>query len=202
VRKRNLLIIGIVILGEFGGWIILNPNPLIKNGAFKAKLEGWECNLGVSIFRDPGPREWRYYYAMVQKVGVLHLSDVFNDRFAAIGAGNTAGSVLSQDVDLNGSGGRYELSFLFAATGDAGLTALLETSVVDAHGRVLALKTITNLQPVKTYFVPLNQQRVEKLTFDVPAGTTSVKLSFADKSPNGGIAVDPLIKNVSLKKLK
>ena len=63
---------------------------------------------------------------------------------------------------------------------------------------VLAFKTLTNLQPVKTYFVPLNQQRVEKLTFDVPAGTTSVKLSFADKSPNDGIAVDPLIKKCQL----
>lgn len=202
MRKRNLLIIGIVILGVFGGWEILNPKPLIKNGAFKDKLDGWESNVGVSIFRDPGPRDWRYYYTMAKKVGILHWSDVFNDRFAAIGAGNTVGSVLSQNVVLHGKGGRYELSFLFAATGDAGLTALLETSVVDDHGRVLASKTLTNLQPVKTYYVPLNQQRVEKLAFDVPVGTASVRLSFADKSPNGGIAVDPLIKNVSLKKMK
>jgi len=202
VRKRILLTVSIAILGGFGGWEIFKPKPLVKNGTFDQKLEGWESNVGASIFRDPGARGWHDYYTLARTVGILHLSDIFNDRFAAIGAGDTTGSVLSQNVALDGKGGRYELSFLFAATGDSGRTAVLETSVAETNGRVLALKTLTNLQPVKTYFVPLSQERVEKLDFEVPVGITSVKLSFADKSPNGGIAVDPLIKNVRLKKLR
>jgi hypothetical protein len=38
--------------------------------------------------------------------------------------------------------------------------------------------------------------------FGVPAGTRSVKLSFADQSPNRGIAIHPLINQVTLKKMQ
>ena len=199
MKKRIWLIAGISILCIVSAWEISKPKPLIKNGALSVNFDGWETNAGTSIFRDPSPRNLHYYYIAVRTGGIFHLGD---DRFAAIGAGNTPGSVLAQTVALDGKGGRYELSFLFGATGDRGLTALLDVNVTDNQGRVLAMKTLTNSQPAKTYYVPRDQQRLEKLDFEVPAGMASIKVSFADKSPNGGVAVDPLIKNVSLKKMK
>ncbi len=164
-------------------------------------FEGWETNAGLGIFHDPAPRDWRHYWKLVRTGGILHLADLHNDHFAALGAGNTVGSVLSQTVALNGKSGRYGLSFLFAATGDAGTVAVIETSVMDTNGTFLLHEMLTNSQPVKTYYVPRKQERMVKFAFDVPTGTGFVKLSFADKSPNRGIAVDPLIKNVTLKKL-
>ncbi len=200
MRKRILLLAGVVILGLLGGWAVFKPKPLLKNGALSRNFDGWEANEGVSIFRDPTPKNWRYYWTLVRTGGIFHLADLSNDHFTALGAGNVTGSALSQNVALDGKGGRYELSFLFAATGDAGTTAVVETSVLGTDGSVLLREMLTNTQPVKTYYVPRKQERMVRFSFDVPAGTRSVKLSFADKSPNNGIAVDPLIKNVVLKK--
>ena len=202
VRKRILLLVGIAILAVFGGYEILKSKPLLKNGALSKNFDGWESTAGIAIFRDPTPRNWQYYWMLVRTGGIFHLGDIRNDRFAAIGAGNARDSVLWQNVALDGRGGRYELSFLFAATGDAGTTALLQTSVTDTNGRVLLGEMLTNTQPVKNYYVPRKQERLVRFSFDVPAGTASVKLSFADQSPNGGVAVDPLIKNVSLRKVR
>jgi hypothetical protein len=202
VGKRNIiLLLALVLLGALAAWHFLQPKPLLKNGALTQNFDGWETNAGISIFQDPVPHDWRFYWQVVKTGGVFRLRDINNDHFTALGAGDTVSSVLSQTVPLDGRGGRYELSLAFAATGNAGTTAVLQTSLTDAQGRVLAAKTLTNTQPVKTYYVPRSQERMEHLAFDIPAGTTWLKLSFADQSLNRGIAIDPLIKNVRLEKL-
>lgn len=188
-----VLVIG---LGVFG------RKPLIVNGDLNQNFEGWQTNAGLGIFYDHTPRNVRYFYDLIRSGKILHTSDLWNDHFAALGAGNVPGCVLSQDIALNGRGGIYELSFVYAATGDNGRVAVLDVSVTGAAGAVLASDSFTNTTPVQTWYVPRNRQAVEKMVFTVPPGTVSAKLTFADQSPDSGIAVDPLIKNVRLKRLK
>ena len=87
----------------------------------KDKLDGWESNVMPSIFSRPRSAGLAGLLRDGEKVGDSSFGATFSTIVsAAIGAGNTVSSVLSQNVALNGRGGRWrELSFLFAATGDS-----------------------------------------------------------------------------------
>lgn len=147
-----------------------------QNGSFESGLSNWVTN-NSSIVNNPFP-------------GVIIPSDGTN--CVEFGLGDVAGSVLSQSFFLSDGTG-YILSFDVLAQGDAGNVGILRVNVSSSN-TVLFSQMFTN--PAQTG--PPFSFTSRTNTFSVPVGITNVTISFADFSPNGGSAVDPVLDNVRI----
>ncbi|MGZ4971377.1 MAG: RNA polymerase sigma factor [Limisphaerales bacterium] len=170
--------------GIYGAGQLLTPRSALKNGDFQDGLKGWIADTNkIGLLMNPN--------------GKKHAGD----GYAMIGAGDTQEAVLAQKIRLDGKGGNYRLTFDFGLTGYPQMVGVLDVSVLNTGGDILASTVVSNTHPVRTYYIPPEAVNHERLDFKVPAGLSSVKISFADKTADNGIAIDPGIKNVRLKKL-
>ncbi|MDB6024293.1 MAG: hypothetical protein JWM68_516 [Verrucomicrobiales bacterium] len=179
-------------------------NNLVSNGYFEKGLANWNP-VSTSLLIDPKSSTsglLPYHWNLIRTRGLRGwFESTHNNNFAMIGAGNKTGGLISQKIPLHGKGGRYQLSFDFAATGDSGRIGALEVSVVDANGQSLLSKNLTNSTPVQTWYVPDKLIFLQKFEFETPPEISEVTLSFLDHSPGGGIAIDTMVKAVRLKRM-
>jgi hypothetical protein len=150
------------------------PNTTLQNGSFELGLTGWTGNnYGVGMAVNTRASEG------TNSVGV--------------GGGNATGSVLSQTFSVT-PGTTYLVKFDLGTTGNIGLQSVTRVTVVSGTN-ILASQTFTD--EAQGGGMELNYQ-MQSLLFTVPEDVTAVTLSFADITPNGGVAVDAIIDNVRI----
>ena len=149
------------------------------NGSFEQGMTGWAFAPGTGLYGPP----------YVTSVGID------GNYCALLGGGNVPDAVLSQTFCVT-PGATYRVSFEYAALGGSSMTGKFRAEA-KVGGNVLVAEEYT-ATATGTFPIESGHHWPANLIFTVPATESTAIVSFTDISPNGGVAVDPLIDKVSL----